>query len=93
LRLGRGPAGSYRDLEAIKALTLVVREGEKVVLSIPVRAEFDPSNYVALHARLQVQRELLAKMQLEFDYEGVGGTKKFVVKLDEFTKVWPPAQK
>lgn len=89
LRLGRGPGGSYRDLEAIKSISLVVRDGDTVVLSAPVRAEFDPSNYVSLHAKLQVQKELLSKMQLVFSHDGADGAKKFVVKLEDFTKVWP----
>ena len=86
LRFGRGASTSYRDLESFKSVSLMAQEGNTILFSTPVRAEFDPANYVSLYVKFEAQKDLLSKMQLAFDHEGTDGRKRFVVNLKEFVK-------
>jgi hypothetical protein len=86
LRLGRGAGASFKDLKVIKGLTLVVRDGNAALLSVPVHAELDPSNYVSLYVKFSTQRDLLPKMQLWYDEDGERGRRTFTVDLKPFMK-------
>lgn len=77
-------AKSFKDLETIKAVSLVVREGDAVLLNMPLRAEPDPSNWVSLFVRFSTQKDLLRKMQLVFDDDGQHGRRTFVTDLKAF---------
>jgi hypothetical protein len=72
------------DLKAIKAVSLVVRDGDAVQLSVPLRTEVDPGNYVHLYARFSAQRDLLPKMQLTFEEHGDAGKRTFLANLKDF---------
>jgi hypothetical protein len=71
------------DLKAITAVSLLLREGD-VVLTVPLRTEVDPGNYVHLHARFSAQKKLLPKMQLMFEEHGDAGKRTFLANLKDF---------
>ena len=84
LRFGRLPGTSSKDLEPIKAVSLVARDGDAVLFSVPVHAKVDPGNRVHLYVRFSAQRDLLKKMQLVFDEDGERGHRTFVADIEAF---------
>ena len=88
LRFGLVQKGRYAvsaaDLQAIRAIFLVVRDGDAVQLSIPLSVEVDPGNVIHLYSEFTTQRDLLSKMQLVFDEVGERGPRTFIVPLAAF---------
>jgi hypothetical protein len=90
LRFGLLQKGPYavlaKDLEAIRGVCLVVRDGDAVQQSIPLRVKVDPGNVVHLYTHFSWQKDLLSKTQLVFDGPGKDGKRTFIVDLKEFIK-------
>lgn len=81
----KGPyALGTEDLQAIKAVSLTLRDGDAERLSVPLQTEVDPGNYVHLYARFSVQRELLPQLQLRFEDHSGATTRIFLANLQDF---------
>jgi hypothetical protein len=80
-----GFAVSVKDLEAIRGVCLVVRDGHAVQLSIPLRVKVDPGNEVHLYTHFSMTRDQLSKTQLVFDEHGKHN-RTFIVDLRAFIK-------
>lgn len=85
-RLHKGPFGvNLKDLQVIESLSLVVRDGEGVLLSVPLRTEVDPGNEIHLLAEFSARREAVSKMQVVFDERSETGKRKILIDLETFT--------
>lgn len=88
LRFGLLSKGRYailaKDLEAIRGVCLVVRDGDAVQMSMPLSVKVDPGNVVHLYTHFSTQEDLLSKTQLVFDEGGEDGPRTFLVNLKDF---------
>lgn len=84
-RIHKGPfAVNQEDLQVIKSVSLVVRDGETVLLNVPLRTHVDPGNYIHLLAEFSAQKETVSKMQIVFDEHGEAGKQKVAINLKAF---------
>ena len=78
-----------KELEAIRDVRVVVRDGDDVLLNMPLRrGEVDlPANRIHLHLVFSLPREWLPKAQLEFAEEKDNQPRRtFTVNLKSFIK-------
>ena len=85
LHPGRFGVGA-QDLQIIKNMSLVAREGDAVVLRTPANAEVDPGNHVHLIAQFHATADQLRKMEVEFEEHLDSGTRQIRVPLKSFLK-------
>lgn len=84
-RLHNGPfAVDPDDLQVIRSVSLVVRESDAVLLSVPLRTHVDPGNQIHLLAEFSAQRETVQKMQVVFHEHGEAGGQKVAINLSAF---------
>lgn len=84
-RLHKRPfAVDRKDLQIIKSITLVVRDGEAVLLNVPLRTEVDPGNYIHLLAKFSAQTEMVSKMNVLFQEHGKSEKKTVAIDLKAF---------
>lgn len=84
-RLHNGPfAVDPEDLQVIRSVSLVVRESDAVLLSVPLRTHVDPGNQIHLLAEFSAQRETVRKMQVVFREHGEAGGRNVATNLSAF---------
>lgn len=87
LRIGFVPGGrlSTKGLEEIIGpMWLVIRDGDKVILRVPTKAENDYSNYPSLVARFTATPEMVPKMEIQFEERLESGKRLMRVPLSTF---------
>ena len=83
--LHSGPlAVGYDDLQIIKNMKLVFRDGDAELLSVHLSAEVDPGNEIHLFAQFSAKKELLSKLQITFEATGYSRRRTFTVPLNQF---------
>ena len=84
-RLHPGPFGvGGEDLKVIGSMWLVIREGDAVVLRVPLKTEFDPGNEVHMYAQFNAEPEIVSKSEIEFEERTDSGTRRIRVPLSAF---------
>jgi hypothetical protein len=72
------------DLLAIESVTLVVRDGDKVLIRVPLRTVVDLGNYIHLLAEFSARREDLSKLQVAFEERRETGKRTMAIDLAAF---------
>ena len=84
-RLHPGPFGvGGQDLKIIGPMWLVIREGNAVILRVPMKPEFDPGNEVHLFVQFNAEAEIVSKLQIEFEERLQSGSRRIRVPLSAF---------
>jgi hypothetical protein len=73
-------------IKGIESASLVVRDGETVLLSVPVQASPYPEAKGVRHVQFSIHKDLLPKARLVLDEGGEGRPRTFAVDLKAFGK-------
>lgn len=84
-RLHEGPfAVNQSDLHVIRSLTVVLRDGNKVICRIPLRTEIDAGNEIHLLAEFSARQDAIANMHVEFEERVKTKSRPVLLKLRSF---------
>jgi hypothetical protein len=84
-RLHPGPFGvGGQDLKIIGPMWLVIREGDDVILRVPMKTEVDPGNEVHLLVQFNAEAEIVSKLQIEFEERLQSESRRIRVPLSAF---------
>src|SRR5262245_32159619 len=84
-RLRPGPFGvGGQHLKIIGPMWLVIREGDAVILRVPMKTEVDRGNEVHLLVQFNAEAEIVSKLQIEFEEWPESGSRRIRVPLSAF---------
>jgi hypothetical protein len=73
-----------KDLQIIKATTLVIQKGDEIVLRAPLRMVVDPGNEVHWYVEIDAHPEWTSNLAIEFEEHLESEVRRYAVPINAF---------